>query len=189
MLMSSTIASGRVSVALRSASAPSLAVETSNPESRRPRSRDASTSSSSSTTSTLGETAALSMPPSCLIEHPGWDRRGSAGALTFAAVALPMCHGHLNILRTAKQRHFFGASICEIMHPLSPRLIVEPDDGLGPVVEFIKSAEKSLLIKQFTFTEPNLIAAVIERKSAGVEVRVMLNAQRSGGDRANDETF
>ena len=75
------------------------------------------------------------------------------------------------------------------MLPLSPRLIVEPDDGTKPVLEFINSAQNSLLIKQFSFTEPNLIAAVIDRKKAGVDVRVMLNAQRSGGDRANDETY
>lgn len=70
-----------------------------------------------------------------------------------------------------------------------PRLIVEPDDGLEPVREFISSAQSSLLIKQFTFTEPSLIDATIARHEAGVNVRVMLNAQRSGGDRANDETY
>ena len=75
------------------------------------------------------------------------------------------------------------------MSPFSTRLIVQPDDGLEPVREFINSAEKSLLIKQFTFTEPSLIEAVIDRKKAGVDVRVMLNPARSGGDRANDETF
>src|SRR5690349_19314434 len=71
----------------------------------------------------------------------------------------------------------------------SPRLIVEHDDGLDQVIGFIGSAERSLLIKQFTFTEPAIIAAVIDKKKAGVDVRVMLNAQRSGGDRANDGTF
>lgn len=75
------------------------------------------------------------------------------------------------------------------MLPFEPRLIVEPDDGLEPVREFVETAQNSLLIKQFTFTEPSLIEAVIDRKRAGVDVRVMLNAQRSGGDRANDETF
>ncbi|MDT5390479.1 MAG: cardiolipin synthase, partial [Mycobacterium sp.] len=75
------------------------------------------------------------------------------------------------------------------MHPNGPHLIVQPDDGLGPVREFIESAQKSLLIKQFTFTAEDLIAAVIGRRNAGVDVRVMLNAARSGGDRANDETF
>jgi len=73
--------------------------------------------------------------------------------------------------------------------PNDSRLIVEPDDGLDPVREFIASAQHSLLIKQFTFTDETLIAAVIERRQAGADVRVMLNAARSGGDRANDETF
>lgn len=75
------------------------------------------------------------------------------------------------------------------MLPVSPRIIVQPDDGVQPVRDLIASAEKSLLVKQFTFTEPSLVAAVIERHRAGVAVRVMLNPQRSGGDRANDETF
>jgi cardiolipin synthase A/B len=70
-----------------------------------------------------------------------------------------------------------------------PHLIVEPDDGVGPVRDFINSAEKTLLIKQFTFSEPSLLQAVTDRKDAGVEVRVMLNPKRSGGDRANDETY
>ena len=64
-----------------------------------------------------------------------------------------------------------------------------PNDGLEPVREFINSAQTSLLVKQFTFTEPSLVAAVIDRKKAGVDVRVQLNAARSGGDRANDETY
>ncbi len=76
-----------------------------------------------------------------------------------------------------------------LMLPFAHRLIVEPDDGLQPVREFIQSAEESLLIKQFTFTEESFIQAVIDRKNAGVNVRVMLNPARSGGDRANDETF
>lgn len=75
------------------------------------------------------------------------------------------------------------------MLPVSPRVMVQPDDGVAPVLEFVGSAQKSLLIKQFTFTEPSLIEAVIDRHAAGVAVRVMLNPQRSGGDRANDETF
>jgi cardiolipin synthase A/B len=75
------------------------------------------------------------------------------------------------------------------VQPSGPLLIVEPDDGLAPVVNFIASARKSLLIKQFTFTDETLIEAVLDRQRAGVEVRVMLNAARSGGDRANDETY
>jgi cardiolipin synthase len=75
------------------------------------------------------------------------------------------------------------------MPPLTPRLIVEPDDGLAPVREFIQNAQSSLLIKQFNFTEDSLLQAVIDRVDAGVNVRVMLNPQRSSGDRVNDETY
>ncbi|MCW2689317.1 MAG: hypothetical protein JWR37_4207 [Mycobacterium sp.] len=75
------------------------------------------------------------------------------------------------------------------MLPFTPRLIVEPDDGLEPVREFIETAESSLLIKQFTFTDESLMQAVIDRKNAGVDVRIMLNPKRSAGDRANDDTY
>jgi cardiolipin synthase A/B len=75
------------------------------------------------------------------------------------------------------------------MSPHVPQLIVEPDDGVEPVREFISRSQTTLLIKQFTFTEPVLLDAVIDRHRAGVAVRVMLNPKRSGGDRANDETF
>jgi phosphatidylserine/phosphatidylglycerophosphate/cardiolipin synthase-like enzyme len=68
-------------------------------------------------------------------------------------------------------------------------LIVEPDDGLDPVLGFIAGARRTLLIKQFTFTDQSLIDAVIDRHRAGVDVRVMLNPQRSSGSRANDQTF
>ncbi|HRJ72573.1 MAG TPA: phospholipase D-like domain-containing protein [Terrimicrobiaceae bacterium] len=70
-----------------------------------------------------------------------------------------------------------------------PHLIVQPDDGAAPVREFINSAKKSLLIKQFTYSEPSLLQAVVDRKNAGVDVRIMLNPKRSGGDRANDDTY
>lgn len=70
-----------------------------------------------------------------------------------------------------------------------PHLIVQPDDGVSPVRDFIRAAKKTLLIKQFTFSEPSLMQAVVDRKAAGVDVRVMLNPKRSGGDRANDATF
>jgi cardiolipin synthase A/B len=77
----------------------------------------------------------------------------------------------------------------KIMRPNSQGLIVEPDDGLEPVLEFIQTAEKSLLIKQFRFIEDSLTQAVIDRMSAGVDVRIMLNPKRSRGDRVNDETY
>lgn len=68
------------------------------------------------------------------------------------------------------------------------RLIVQPDDGVAPVVELIDGAQRSLRIKQFTLTDPDCVAAVERAHGRGVAVRVMLNPHRSSGDRANDET-
>ena len=70
-----------------------------------------------------------------------------------------------------------------------PHLIVQPDQGVTPIREFIRSARQSLLIKQFRFTDSSLIEVVIDRKNSGVAVRVMLNAKRADGNRANDEAF
>jgi len=79
-----------------------------------------------------------------------------------------------------------------ISHPKmskSSHLIVQPDDGVAPVIALIRRAQRTLFIKQFTFTQPEIQQAVIERSKAGVDVRVMLNPKRSSGSRANDETF
>ena len=55
-----------------------------------------------------------------------------------------------------------------------PHLIVQPDDGVAPVRDFINTAKKSLLIKQFTFSEETLLQSVVDRKNAGVDVRIIL---------------
>lgn len=43
------------------------------------------------------------------------------------------------------------------MQPNGPALIVEPDDGSEPVRAFISSAQSSLHVKQFTFTDETLV--------------------------------
>lgn len=69
------------------------------------------------------------------------------------------------------------------------RLIVEPDDGSGPVVELIDGAARSLRVKQFTLTDSAVLSALIHAHQRGIDVRIMLNPHRSSGDRANDESF
>ncbi len=68
------------------------------------------------------------------------------------------------------------------------RLIIQPDDGVAPVVELLDGAQRSLRIKQFTLTDPDVQKAIERAHGRGVAVRVMLNPHRSSGDRANDET-
>ena len=68
------------------------------------------------------------------------------------------------------------------------RLIVQPDDGVTPVLDLISAAQVSVRIKQFTLTEPALLDEVIRAHQRGLAVQVMLNPHRSSGDRANDES-
>ena len=69
------------------------------------------------------------------------------------------------------------------------RILVQPDDGALPLLQLISDAQHSIYIKQFTFTHPDLLQAVIAANRAGRDVRVMLNPHRSSGDRANDVPF
>lgn len=68
-------------------------------------------------------------------------------------------------------------------------LIVEPDDGIKPVLDLIASAQRSLRTVQFTLDDPRIVAAVIDAHRRKVTVRVLLNPQKSSGERANDATF
>jgi cardiolipin synthase len=67
-------------------------------------------------------------------------------------------------------------------------LIVMPDDGVMPVVKAIESAQNSLTVKMFLFSEPRLLKAVIAAHKRGVDTRIMLNPARRDGESDNDET-
>jgi cardiolipin synthase len=68
-------------------------------------------------------------------------------------------------------------------------VLVQPDDGVAPLLALIAGAERSIYIKQFRFTHPALLAAAITAHRAGRDVRVMLNPHSSCGDRVNDAAF
>src|SRR5262249_50614379 len=71
----------------------------------------------------------------------------------------------------------------------APKLIVQPDDGEKPIIDFLHSAQKTVALKQFTFTHPLLLDAVLALHKKGVRVRVMLNAAKTTGERLNDPFF
>jgi len=70
-----------------------------------------------------------------------------------------------------------------------PELIVQPDDGVRPVADFLRSARKTVVLKQFTFTHPFLLDEVLALHQNGVQVRVMLNGAKATGERLNDPFF
>jgi cardiolipin synthase len=71
---------------------------------------------------------------------------------------------------------------------MSRSLVVLPDDSAKPILDAIHQASKSLRIKMFVFTDPSLMAAVIDAHRRGVVVRIMLNPKRRSGVAENDET-
>ncbi|HEX6828478.1 MAG TPA: phospholipase D-like domain-containing protein, partial [Burkholderiales bacterium] len=57
-------------------------------------------------------------------------------------------------------------------------LIVLPDDTGKPLLDAIAGATKSLRIKMFIFSDPDLLQAVIGAHQRGIKVKVMLNPAR-----------
>ena len=71
---------------------------------------------------------------------------------------------------------------------MSRELIVLPDDTALPLLTAVNDAARSVRVKMFVMTDPDLIAALIAARGRGVDVKVMLNAARRSGESENDET-
>ena len=67
-------------------------------------------------------------------------------------------------------------------------LIVFPDDTVQSIVDAIDTAQSSLRIKMFLFSDKELLQAVIDAKNRGVKVKVMLNPARRDGEEENEIT-
>ena len=68
---------------------------------------------------------------------------------------------------------------------MSRYLVVMPDDSSKPILDAINHAKKSLRIKMFLFSDPQLLHAVIAAHRRGVKVRIMLNPARRSGEKEN----
>jgi phosphatidylserine/phosphatidylglycerophosphate/cardiolipin synthase-like enzyme len=68
------------------------------------------------------------------------------------------------------------------------RLIVLPDDTPRPLLDALAGAKRSINIRMFLFTDPDMLAAVQAAQQRGVMVRVMLNPQRRDGTSDNEDT-
>src|SRR5882757_1085136 len=71
---------------------------------------------------------------------------------------------------------------------MSRKLVVLPDESAKPILDVIAGATKSLRVKMFVFSDPDLLEAVIAAHQRGVKVRVMLNAARRDGEDDNAAT-
>jgi cardiolipin synthase A/B len=72
--------------------------------------------------------------------------------------------------------------------PATHSLLVLPDDTAKPIIGAIDGARKSVRLKMFLFSDPDLVKAVIRARKRGVDVRVMLNPARRSGESENAPT-
>lgn len=65
----------------------------------------------------------------------------------------------------------------------TPRLVVEPEDGLKPLLDLIASAQEEILVKMYLWTPSRLdvVEALGEAVARGVKVKVLLEREPSGG--------
>jgi cardiolipin synthase A/B len=71
---------------------------------------------------------------------------------------------------------------------MSRSIIVLPEDSAQPIVNAIQSAQHSIRVKMFVFSDPTLIEALLAAHKRGVSVRVMLNSERRDGEEENTES-
>ena len=71
---------------------------------------------------------------------------------------------------------------------MSRSLIVLPDDSAQPILDAINGATKSLRVKMFVFSDPELLKAVLAARARGVSVRIMLNPARRSGEEDNEKS-
>ena len=71
---------------------------------------------------------------------------------------------------------------------MSRSLIVLPDDSARPILNAIHAAAKSIRVKMFVFSDPELLKGVIAAHKRGVKVRIMLNPARRDGKEENQES-
>ncbi|GAA6741027.1 phospholipase D-like domain-containing protein [Thermus oshimai] len=65
----------------------------------------------------------------------------------------------------------------------APRLVVEPEDGVAPLLDLIRAAKAEILVKAYLWTPSRMdvVEALGEAVARGVKVRVLLEREPSGG--------
>ena len=62
-----------------------------------------------------------------------------------------------------------------------PRVVLSPDEGRGPLLSFLASADRTLEVAVYTLTSEAIDAVLVQRVRQGVRVRVLLEGAPVGG--------
>lgn len=68
-------------------------------------------------------------------------------------------------------------------------MLVLPDDGVSQVLDLIQKAQKSIRFKIYLLTDDEMIAALVRAANRGVDVRVILEQNPTGGGESNRATY
>jgi phosphatidylserine/phosphatidylglycerophosphate/cardiolipin synthase-like enzyme len=69
------------------------------------------------------------------------------------------------------------------------RVLVEPEAGPAAVLSLLAGARRSLWMEMYLLTDEAAIQTLVDRRRAGVDVRVVLEPHPYQADGANDDTF
>ncbi len=69
------------------------------------------------------------------------------------------------------------------------RLLVMPEDGVGPVLDLIRSARQSIRFKIYLLTYQDAITELVRAANRGVDVRVIIEKDPTGGGESNQESY
>jgi len=65
------------------------------------------------------------------------------------------------------------------------KLVIMPDDSIGPLLDAIGGAGQSLRIKMFSLSDPRVLDALLKAHKRKVKIRVLLNPARRNGEIQN----
>ncbi|HYM39311.1 MAG TPA: phospholipase D-like domain-containing protein [Thermoplasmata archaeon] len=68
-----------------------------------------------------------------------------------------------------------------------PRIFLSPEDGRGPLLSFLASADRTLEVAVYTLTSDAIGAVLADRARSGVRVRVLLEGAPVGGVDADEQ--
>ena len=71
----------------------------------------------------------------------------------------------------------------------SQQLLVLPDDGVQPILDLIGSADQSIRFKIYLLTYRDIKAALVRAANRGVDVRVIIEKNPTGGGASNQESY
>lgn len=111
---------------------------------------------------------------------------GFIGILVIAAFLLVACDARSSDVSPTWET---PASTLTPVSTGSQRLIVLPDDGPDAILGLIDGAQKSIRFKIYLLTYRDVRAALIRAANRGVDVRVMIEKEPTGGGESNAESY